>query len=450
MDALYILNSKTNDVLLSKEFRENENHLKLQKFLIEFKSINPLSEKSPYIKIDETIFIYLEESGDQYTNSLDSPILYLVLLSEDNLINSIYTTLSTIRESLFQALDGNITVELIRDNFVEISLMIDTFLLGGIPTISETNVLASSVSAYNLKDKITEKFIGKAKEYDRRTLLNYLRESQTTYDSFKYANENIRSNNYEVLFHFNDILELTCDKNFNQINKILSSEIEVFSQIPNNIEMNLLLNLPFNIAEFSVDESVTTKRKEIVKKKNVDCIVRHGKYTLMHFIPALTSNLNLPFKINVGGTHSVNSFNLNVGIELEPVREAFYPLDDIFVQIFFPDGFLNSNLSINMGEFEYTVGKNKDPSIIGNFSSTYATWSIPRLEKSVSANLKGNLITENSQSVNCVLVFSCKIDKFSVSGGAVTKGTITKNPKNIDISKKARNFTFIKNLEIVF
>jgi hypothetical protein len=319
MDALYILNSKTNDVLLSKEFRENENHLKLQKFLIEFKSINPLSEKSPYIKIDETIFIYLEESADQYTNSIDSPILYLVLLSEDNLINSIYTTLSTIRESLFQALDGNITVELIRDNFVEISLMIDTFLLGGIPTISETNVLASSVSAYNLKDKITEKFIGKAKEYDRRTLLNYLRESQTTYDNFKYANENIRSNNYEVLFHFNDILELTCDKNFNQINKILSSEIEVFSQIPNNIEMNLLLNLPFNISEFSVDESVTTKRKEIVKKKNVDCVVRHGKYTLMHFIPALTSNLNLPLKINLGGTHSVNSFNLNVGIELEPV-----------------------------------------------------------------------------------------------------------------------------------
>ena len=163
MDALYILNFKSNEVLLSKEFRENENHLKLQIFIIESDNIFK-SEKSPFIRINDTIFIYFKENS----------ILYLSLISEDNLIDSIYSILETINKTLQQAFDFNLTVDSVRDNFVEISLMIDQYLLNGVPVINEVNALSGLVSPYNFKDKITEKFIGKAKDYDRRTLLNYV------------------------------------------------------------------------------------------------------------------------------------------------------------------------------------------------------------------------------------------------------------------------------------
>jgi hypothetical protein len=41
--------------------------------------------------------------------------------------------------------------------------------------------------------------------------------------------------------------------------KTCYSEIEVLSQIEANIELNLLLNIPFGVLDFSVDETVNTK-----------------------------------------------------------------------------------------------------------------------------------------------------------------------------------------------
>jgi hypothetical protein len=90
-------------------------------------------------------------------------------------------------------------------------LMIDQYLLGGVPSFNEVNVLSGLVSPYALTDKITEKFIGKAKEYDTRTLMNYVRETQTGYDNYKYINENIELE-YKILFDFIDNIELICDK----------------------------------------------------------------------------------------------------------------------------------------------------------------------------------------------------------------------------------------------
>jgi hypothetical protein len=252
MDAIYIISTKTQDIIVSKEFKNgdtsNENNLKLQIFLMEINKILGNNSKSPYLLINNTFFLFLEYAD----------IIYLALVSENNLINSIYKILQNIHDTLMQVFDNNITLELIRDNMVEIMLMIDQYLLNGVPIFNEVNVLSGLISPYKITDKITEKFIGRAKDYDTRTLSNFLAQTQTSYDNYKYLDENIKSN-YEVLFHFNDYLELTCDKSFNQINKIAHSEIEVISQIPNNIDLNLLLNIPFSVLDFSVDECVSTK-----------------------------------------------------------------------------------------------------------------------------------------------------------------------------------------------
>jgi hypothetical protein len=429
MDAFYIVNSKNSDILISKEYKENQNSLKLGLFLIELETLLQ-REESPYLMIKNSVFIYLKEG----------PIIYLCMTSEDVLISSFYNILQNVNKILLQALDNNLSADLIRDNFVEITLMIDQYLLSGVPIICDSNALSALVSPYKLKDKISEKFIGKAKEYDTRTLLNYIRESQMSYDNFKYNNENIKSN-YEVLFHYVDYLELSCDRYFNQLSKNLSTEIEVYSQMPYNIDLNLLLNLPFNVFDFSVDDGVITKKSDILKKKNIDCVIKHGTYKLIQFIPNITTKIILPFKIAIQSNWTNNNFSLNLQLELDSVRETHYPLEDVEIRICFPEGFQNSNLSVNLGDFEFK-GQNSD--------AVTAKWMISKLDKGTSAILKGNLIGENTGFSNCILLLSCKIDKFSISGGSVTKGTITRNPKNLDISKKSRNYTLLKNLEIIF
>jgi hypothetical protein len=90
-------------------------------------------------------------------------------------------------------------------------LMIDQYLLNGIPCFNEVNVLAGLICPYGMTDKITEKFIGKAKEYETKTLSNFVRESQTNYDCFRYTNESIEGQN-QLLFDFIDNLDLSYDK----------------------------------------------------------------------------------------------------------------------------------------------------------------------------------------------------------------------------------------------
>ena len=170
---------------------------------------------------------------------------------------------------------------------------------------------------------------------------------------------------------------------------------------------------------------------------------------MAQFVPILPNLLMLPFKIGVITNLTNNVYNLNIQIELEPIGDVFYPIEDVEINIFFPQNYTNSNLSVNLGEFEFNQ-KSENKLI----SEKSALWNLSKLERNVSATLKGNLtvdkncLTHNASS--CVLVFSCKIDKFSSIGGHVTKGTISKNPKNYDIAKKGKNITIVKKLEIVF
>jgi hypothetical protein len=202
MDALYIIFRKNQEILLKKEFKENENNLKLQLFMMEINEIL-MNQKSPYLLLDKTFFIFLEEPN--------SGIIYLSLVSEDNLIISVYKILENINQSLLQAFDNNLSVELIRDNIIDIMLMIDQYLICGVPVFNDVNILNSLIMPYKLTDKITEKLVGKAKDYETRTLCNFIFQTQTGYDGYKYLDENVRGN-YEILFHFIDYLELTCDR----------------------------------------------------------------------------------------------------------------------------------------------------------------------------------------------------------------------------------------------
>lgn len=176
------------------------------------------------------------------------------------MINSIFHNLKILDKVLKSVFNINFKVQDIRDNFVEVLLMIDQYLLDGIPVFDDVNILSSLICPYGVTDKFTEKFIGKAKEYDTKTLTNYLNELNLNNDSvFKYKNEITNLSN-QILFHFIDYLEISLDKDFNNIlNKNCFSELEVISSVSTNVKLNLLLNIPFNVIEMSLDDSVTTK-----------------------------------------------------------------------------------------------------------------------------------------------------------------------------------------------
>lgn len=131
-------------------------------------------------------------------------------------------------------------------------------------------------------------------------------------------------------------------------------------------------------------------------------------------------------------------------------------MEDVKIKVFFPPNFQNSNLSVNTGEFEFSPN---------NSNEKFAWWNINRIEKETAAALKGNLVINQQEKISaknketgnnsnntlsCVLIMSCKIEKFSLSGGKVSKVFISKNPKKLNVYKGEKTSTIIKNLEIVF
>jgi hypothetical protein len=150
----------------------------------------------------------------------------------------------------------------------------------------------------------------------------------------------------------------------------------------------------------------------------------------------MTTGISLPFRVIVSNTHTNNTASLNIQIELVPVREQHYPLEDVRIKLTFPQHYTNSNLSVTNGDFEF------------NNKTKVAIWNINKLEKDSNTALKGNLNAENTAEA-IILSLSARIDKYSVTGGSVTKVVISKNPKNLNIYKGGKNTTYIRNLEII-
>jgi hypothetical protein len=192
--------------LITKEFKENDNTAKLALFIQELEKVI-LNEKSPYTVVQNTVFIHVEEND----------IMFIALLSEDvspslkkSITLSIYKILENLKESIKQSL-GIINTDNLRDNFINITLLVDQFLVKGYPVFNEISVMSSLVNPNSLTNKITEKFVGKVKEYDTKTFNNYLKELQMNDEGYKFNNETAFAA-YELLFDYYDNLECTLDK----------------------------------------------------------------------------------------------------------------------------------------------------------------------------------------------------------------------------------------------
>lgn len=124
------------------------------------------------------------------------------------------------------------------------------------------------------------------------------------------------------------------------------------------------------------------------------------------------------------------------------MREVSYVVEDIELKVYFPKGLNNSNLSVSVGEFDFDIENN-----IG-------IWKIAKLDKENNSNVKmiGNLFSDTTviQNATCILNMKCIIDRFSISGGKVTKVTITKNTKNLTVYKGEKSKTVIKSFEMSF
>ncbi len=51
---------------------------------------------------------------------------------------------------------------------------------------------------------------------------------------------------------------------------------------------------------------ILKRKKEILKSMNLNCVIKHGKYTLMQMLPIITTQFTLPFKIEATSTITNN------------------------------------------------------------------------------------------------------------------------------------------------
>jgi len=83
MDALFIINSKSKDILITKEFNNNDNILKMQIFLSEINNILK-EDLSPIIIINNTIFLYKSIDSSNNKICLDDNNMFIVaIISQD-------------------------------------------------------------------------------------------------------------------------------------------------------------------------------------------------------------------------------------------------------------------------------------------------------------------------------------------------------------------------------
>lgn len=139
---------------------------------------------------------------------------------------------------------------------------------------------------------------------------------------------------------------------------------------------------------------------------------------------------------------------MTITIERVAVKETFYELLDLQIKLHFPDFYQNSNLSSNLGEFEFDSKQFKVVIILFKVGR----WTIPKIDKSTgAATLKGSLSIDESKfnDKKIILSLSCFIDKFSLSGGKVEKLFIKKDPANLKFFKGTKNITQIRCLELI-
>ena len=452
METFFIISLKSKEILLTKEFIESNNKEIIQKFILNITDIllnNNTENYSPLYKISNKLIIYLPIKQEEINEKNDYDLIYVIITSDEEIfVPSYYSILNTIHNTLKYAFNEYPNKTLIRENIILILLMIDHYLTKGIPNFNDTYVLSTLTSPYGIKDKISEKIMGIAKNYNSNVLNNYLSNLQLNKnENYMYKDDN-KTNFQNIFFDYIDNLYITLDKKSNIINNKCYSEIIANCNIQENVPLNMLLNIPYQILSFSIDENVTSKRKEIIKKKTIDLKSKHGKFTIIKMIPLLENNfIQLPFSIIASSSVTNDKINISFQLNERKIKEEIYEVQNVKINLKINiendslSEIRNINLAGSYGKFDIDE-KNKE-----------INWELNNLRSSTNTNMKGsvliksNNINDNIYICNCHISMICFIDKYSVTGGNVIKVNI---PDKFNyISKKYKNKTNIK-LELVF
>lgn len=444
MDAFAIVNYKTKEILLTKEFSPiTDAKKKFQIFIMNIDTILNQSAPSPFLSVSTTNFVYypVKQNGEII-------LLYIAISDKcgDIFIASLYNILSKINDTLKLAFNEPPNAQLVRDNIVLILLMIEHMISANTPVINEIAVLSSMVRPYGLTDKISEKIIGIAKTYDTSLLSSFLSAMQLGNHIYKYENESEKTTP-TILFDFIDKIRCICDKKFVVKRNESFCEVVVNSKIPYNISLNILMNVPFDISSLSVDECVTTSIHDIKKKKTIDCDCKHGTFSLVNFAAKLNNSfLAFPFIITPESTIVNDKMNLSIEIAPKQIKGEFFDIDNIRVKVLFNADnnakISNSNLTANIGDVEY------------NEEIKEATWTISKLTSlNGHALMKGSvlIIGDNNLSVNCnsLMRMECEIEKFGISGGKLVKVNVPEKDRFV-IGKFFKQKTIVNGIEISF
>ena len=451
METFFIISLKSKEILLTKEFIESNNKEIIQKFILNISDIlsNNIEKYSPLYKIGNKLIIFLPIKHEEINEKNDYDLIYVIIISDEEIyVPSYYSILNTIHNTLKYAFNEHPNKTLIRENIILILLMIDHFLTKGIPNFNDTFVLSTLTSPYGIKDKISEKIMGIAKNYNSNVLKNYLSNLQLNKnENYMYKNED-RNKFQNIYFDYIDNLYVTLDKKSNIINNKCYSEIIANCNIEENVPLNMLLNIPYQILSFSIDENVTTKRKEIIKKKTIDLKSKHGKFTIIKMIPLLENNfIQLPFSINANSSVTNDKINITFELNERKIKEQIYEIQNIKINLKINiendslSEIRNINLAGSYGKFDIDE-RNKE-----------INWEMNNIRSNTNTNMKGsvliksNNITDNVYICNCHISMICFVDKYSVTGGNLIKVNIP--DKYNYISKKYKNKTNIK-LEFAF
>ena len=445
MESFFIISLKSKEILLTKEFVSSNNKEVIQKFILNISDIllnNKIEKYSPLYKIDNKLIIFLPIKEIKERNNYD--LIYVLITSENEIyVPSYYFILNTIHNILQFAFNEYPNKTLIRENIILILLMIDHFLTKGIPNFSENYILSTLTSPYGIKDKISEKIMGIAKNYNANVLKNYLSNLQfNKNENYMYKDDDI-SQFQNIYFDYFDNLTITLDKKSNIINNKCFSEIIANCSVQENVPLNMLLNIPYKILSFSVDENVTTKRKEILKKKTIDLKSKHGKFTIIKMIPILENTfIQLPFSIN--GNSSVTNDKINMFLELNErkIKDQIYEIQDIVIKVKIniendqSSEIKNINLAGSYGQFNIDE-KNKE-----------IKWEMVNLRNNTNTSMKGSVLIKSNNNIDnvfichCHIIITCYVDQYSVTGGNLAKVNIPE--KYNYIKKKYKNQTNFK------
>lgn len=314
MDAFLLLNSKNGDILLEKLFISLHKEV-ISAFTLSIvtKSINP--QEGFIAKIKGHFFVFKKVNGFFFT----------IIVSRIG--QELITSIIKILDSIVYALKSNF--ELTKDNLiankVNILLMLDTYLLKGTPIFNENSVLSSIVDPYDVVDTFTEYYIGKAKSFESRALISFARETQIAYGYPYFLNPVLKSKGQEKILV--DFIDLVSNANYDSMFQLqhceLGSKLKINYLVGSRIDAGISINIPFRVVNVSKSLEVKTSKEDLLKSMYFEIAPKYGYNEVLRILPAQSTKIALPFRINVKAQQTT-TVNINlILIESSVIKHSF-------------------------------------------------------------------------------------------------------------------------------